>query len=148
MAGGWAGRLKPADVFQAKAAMLPHDRGHREPEIAGSAQRAPALAPVAFNLAAVHATQPRGRAVRAARAIPKAVQAARDVAREPLPHRLPGDLEFAGQFRLIPMGAAHPLDEFDSPRIAQACILVGVHRSSGSCRLSVPTTPAWCRYDL
>ena len=42
-------------------------------------------------------------------------------------------------------GAPH---ELHSPGIAQACILVGVHRSSGGCRLSVSTTPAWYRYDL
>ena len=45
-----------------------------------------------------------------------------------------------GLVRAEPIGAAHKLH---SPGTAQACILMGVRRSSGDCRLSVSTTSAY-----
>ena len=45
-----------------------------------------------------------------------------------------------GLVRAEPIGASHKLH---SPGTAQACILMGVRKSSGDCRLSVSTTPAY-----
>jgi len=66
----------------------------------------------------------------------------------PLVDGLPRDPELARRVRHVRAGPIRPLAQFPSRNDGQSCIVVDVHRSSGRCRLSLSTTPAWHCYGL
>ena len=59
----------------------------------------------------------------------------------PFVHRLPGDAD-RPRDRLDRLARPHARDRLQSPRRGQSCILVDVHRASGSCRLSGLDNPS------
>jgi hypothetical protein len=140
--------VEARQLMQAQAPLLAHHRGDGQTQLAGHARGTVALPPPLLDAPPLGSRQARRRAVRPARAIHEPGVALGLRAPKPLPDCLPGHAELPPQLRVIGVRELGAMHELHSPGIAQACILVGVHRSSGGCRLSVSTTPAWCRYDL
>ena len=126
--------LEATQPIQPQAALDGHDCGNREPVILRDAHRAPATAPASFNLPAM---MPRALIRAAAGPRGAVAQPALSLSLEsasPFPYRGPGDAELSSQLRLIRPRQLRSESKLPSTSKGQSCILVGVHRSSGSCR--------------
>lgn len=142
------GRIQPLQAVEAESPLLPHHGGQRELEVPRDAGRAVTLPAPSFDPPPHMAGQPRRGMVRSTGAIDQSRLAFGGVAVPPFPDGLPGHAELHGELRVVRVREPRSADQLDSLGIGQACIRMGVHRSSGGCRLSVSTTPACNRYDL
>jgi len=130
-------RVEATEAIEAQSSLLADDRAHGELQLAGDPQGAVPLTPTPFDLPPPHTSQAGGRVHGAARAVPEPGLALGRRTVYPLADGLSGDAELPPQLGVIRPGECRSNHELHSPGIGQACSLMGVHRSSGGCRLSV-----------
>jgi len=129
--------------------IFPADPAHNgHPQIPRDADGTPAPPPPTLHLPTAHPAESTRRVMRPRGAIGQAAPLIDRSAPHPFRDRLARHAEGASERAHIPVWLTSTGHHVRSHRERQSCILVDVHRSSGGCRLSVSTTPAWHCYDL
>jgi len=134
IAHDWARRLQPAQTIQAQPSLNRDDGREREAVVLRDAHGAPTPPPPSFDLPALVARPLAGTPVRARGAIPQPAFSLTLKPMAPLPDRRTRHSKLTRQLRLVGPRPLCAKSKLPSTGKRQSCILVGVHRSSGSCR--------------